>query len=683
MINGDITYEKDSEGNKAGNPKLDGKSLSESSYQPPEEILKLFAQVQGDFLANWALQNRPFNEFDQLSLLQRANIDQQTFGAFVGATFLPATQSWRWRGRKNTARNKIMGILAHMIAGMLFPYVYAYNEEDKEEELSAAVMRTLVEAHLKKANYDVKYMFFVLSALVNPAVFVEVEFVEAMQRVKTRLKDGTYKVEWAVDELMSGIGLNNVPIDTLLLSDFFTFDLQRQPNIVRVRRISYDEARSIYGGKHIVDGKDQFDYVEAGKTKIVQGGSKQIVYDVDWTTGDQNFVQEITAYYRPEDLEVTFVGGVFMGNFKDVYNSNPFKHRRMSMINNEYKSIPIYPFAKTGFEPLDPNGRFAYYKSASFKEFWDDASINRMYQITQDATYLDVFKPIFGSGIASLNADAMVPGNFIGMPMGATVTPYQLGPNLQASLALIRKNEEDMSLSTQSQEQGGVPQPGVTATASLKAEQNAKIIMSNTSLMIVDLIRQIGELVGDDILMHTTVGEVDATVPEALNMKYKTVKLQTKEDGKDVTKVVEFDTQMMNPNFTKEKANEMEWAMFEEAGGMESNSIKYKVNPYKFARLKFSYFVDPGIFISRSMGTDKLRADRAVAIMTSPAIAPYINMPEVVRDFVVKDYSNGDPDKYLKTEEQIQQEQDKQMMQGTQANGNLANTVMSQTATAG
>lgn len=678
MISGLITDE-------SGIPKLQGKTLEVSSYQPSDEILKLFAQVQQDYLANWSLQNRPYNEFDQLSLLQRANIDQQTFGAFVGATFLPATQQWRWRGRKNTARNKIMGILAHMIAGMLFPYVYAYNEEDKEEELSAAVMRTLVEAHLKKANYDVKYMFFVLSALVNPAVFVEVEYVEAMQKIKTKLADGSYKLEWAVDELLSGIGLNSVPIDSLLLADFFTFDLQRQPNIVRVRRISYDEARSIYGnGKFMVDGKDQFDYVEAGKTRVVQAGnSKQIVYDVDWTVADQNFVQEITAYYRPEDLEVTFVGGVFMGNTKDVYNSNPFKHRRMSMINNEYKSIPVYPFAKTGFEPIDPNGRFAYYKSAAFKEYWDDASINRMYQITQDGTFLDVFKPIFGSGIASLNADAMVPGNFIGMPSGATVTPYQLGANLQASMLLIRKNEEDMSLSTQSQEQGGVAQPGVTATASLKAEQNAKIIMSNTSLMIVDLIRQIGELVGDDILMHTTVGEVDATVPEALNMKYKTVRLQTKEDGKDVTKVVSFDSSMMSPNFTKEKADELEWKMFEDAGGMDSKSIVYKVNPYKFARLKFNYFVDPGIFISRSMGTDKLRADRAVAIMTSPAIAPYINMPEVVRDFVVKDYSNGDPEKYLKTQDEIQAEQEKQLAQGTQSNGNLANTVLAQTATAG
>ena len=641
MISGIVT-------NEEGNPvDSKGKSLTESPYNPPQEIKDLFAQVQADYLNNWSLQNRPFNEFDQVSLLQRTNLDQQTFGAFVGASFLPATQSWRWKGRKNTARNKIIGILAHVISGMLYPFVYAYDEENKEDEMTAKVMRIQIEHHLKKANYEMKFLFMMLSALVNPAVFVEIEYVEALQRIKTKLKDGSYKVEEVVDELLSGIGLNIIPIDQILLADFFTFDLQRQPNIARVRRISYDEARSIYAGKYFIDGKDQFDYVEAGKTKVMPSGqSKQIIYDIDWTVGDQNYVQEITMYYRPEDLEVTFVGGVFMGNYKDVYNSNPFKHRRMSMIGDEYKSIPVYPFAKSGFEPLDPNGRFAYYKSAAFKEFWDDASLNRMYQLAQDGTFLDVIKPIFGSGVASLNADAMVPGNFIGMPAGASVTPYQLSPNVNAALALMRQNSDDLSLSTQDALQSGVAEKGITATASMKAEQNAKVIMNVFSTMVADLVRQIGTLVMDDILAHTTVGEIDATVPEALNMKYKTIRLKSKEDGKDVTQIINYDTGMMAPNFTKERANQLEWEMFEEHGGIDSKTFEYRVNPYKFARCSFQMYVDPQQIISRSLGTDQMRKERAFQMLMDPRVMPYINVPEVVDHFLLKEYSEGDPDKF-------------------------------------
>ena len=641
MIAGTITLED-------GKPLLNGETLSESPYNPPQEIKDLFAQVQKDYLNNWSLQNRPFNEFDQMSLLQRTNLDQQTFGAFVGATFLPATQSWRWRGRKNTARNKIIGILAHVISGMLYPFVYAYNEENKEDEMTAKVMRILIENHLKKANYEMKFLFMMLSALVNPAVFVEVEYVEALQKIKTKMKDGSYKIEHVVDELLSGIGLNIVPIDSILLADFFTFDIQRQPNIARVRRISYDEARSIYGnGKFMIDGKDQFDYVEAGKTRLMPSGiSNQTIYDVDWTVADQNYVQEITMYYRPEDLEVTFVAGVFMGNFKDVYNSNPFKHRRMSMIGNEWKTIPVYPFAKSGFEPLDPNGRFAYYKSAAFKEFWDDASLNRMYQLAQDGTFLDVIKPIFGSGVASLNADAMVPGNFIGMPQGATVTPYQLSPNVNAALALMRQNSDDLSLSTQDALQSGVAEKGITATASLKAEQNAKVIMNVFSTMVADLVRQVGSLVMDDTLAHTTVGEIDATIPESLNMKYKTIRLQSKENGRDVTQVINFDTNMMASDFNKDKANELEWKMFEENGGMDAKTFEYRVNPYKFARCSFNMYVDPQQIISRSLGTDQARKERAYQMLMDPRVMPYINVPEVIDKFILEDYSEGDPDRF-------------------------------------
>jgi hypothetical protein len=179
-----------------------GNKLAVSAYQPNPEVVKLFTRVQMDYQTAWRLQHRPFDEFDGYSLLERSRMDQQTFGAYVGASQEPIHKQWRWKGRKNTARNKIIGILAHVIAGMLFPYAYAYNEEDEEDKMTAKVMRILIENHLKKANYELKFLFMMTSALVNPAVFAEVEYVEAMQRIKIKNEDGTYRVEVAVDELL-------------------------------------------------------------------------------------------------------------------------------------------------------------------------------------------------------------------------------------------------------------------------------------------------------------------------------------------------------------------------------------------------------------------------------------------------------------------------------------------------
>lgn len=629
-----------------------GKSLTQSAYNPSEEIKKLFAQVQTDYQIAWSLQNRPFDEFDGYSLLQRSRLDQQTFGAFVGAQFVPEQKRWRWRGRKNTARNNVIGILAHVIAGMLFPYCYAYNEDDEEDKMTAKVMRILIENHLKKADYELKFLFMMTSALVNPAVFVEIDYIEAMQRIKIKNDDGTYRVEEAVDELLSGLNLNIIPIDSILLADFFTFDLQKQPNILRVQRISYDEARKIYAGKYFdEEGKDQFDYVRAGMTRIVMSGvSNQTLFDIEWTEADINYVQIITAKYRPEDLEVTFVGGVYIGPMKDVYNSNPFKHRRMSLIKDNWVSIPVYNYAKSGFEPLDPAGRFAYYKSACFKEFWDDASQNRAYQLAQDGMSLDVIKPVFMAGVAKVDSTVMVPGATVGMPMGASITPYQMSPNLVAALNIMRENKADMSLSTQDAQQMGNAQPGVTATASLKAEQNAKVILGVFATMIADLIRQVGELTMDCIIMHTTVGEIDATISSNLKMKYQNIMIKGKENGKDVTNKISFSSEMMGDNITKKKANDLEWDMFYKNGGMQATQMEYKVNPYKFARYKYSLYIDPQQIISRSMGTDQLRKDRAFNILMDPRVSPFVDQKAVVDKFVLEEYSDGDPDEFKKKE---------------------------------
>ncbi len=628
-----------------------GKALAESAYNPPDEVKKLFARVQTDYQVAWSLQNRPFDEFDGYSLLQRARLDQQTFGAFVGCEYVPAQKRWRWKGRKNTARNNIIGILAHVIAGMLFPMCEAYNDEDEEDEMTARVMQILIEDHLKKAGYEVKFLFMMTSALVNPAVFVQVEYIEALQRVKSKLADGSYKVTEAVDELMSGLNLNIRPIDEILLGDFFTFDINRQPYLCELRRISYDQARAENAGKYFIDGVDQFDFVRAGQTHVMMSlQSNQTLYDIDWTEADQNYVQELVIKYRAEDLEVKFVGGVFLGEATDIYNSNPFSHRRMSMLGDKWVSIPVYNIAKSGFEPLDPAGRFAYYKSAAFKEFWDDASQNRAYQLAQDGMSLDVIKPIFMSGVAKVDSTVMVPGAAIGMPAGAQVTPYQLGPNIAAALDIMRVNKDDLSLSTQDQQQSGQAAPGVTATASIKAEQNAKVILSVFGVMIADLVKQIGTLCMDIEIMHTTIGEVDATVPNSLNMKFKKFLSKGKENGKDITNKIEFSSDM--GNITPDKADDLEWQMFKDAGGMQTTQRNYKVNAYKFARTSFSVYMDADQIISRSMGTDQLRKDRAFNILMDPRVQPYINPEAVVDKFVLEEYSDGDPDEFKATDQQ-------------------------------
>lgn len=634
MIDGLVT-------DKDGNPLTStGAKLSQSSYSPSEEVLKLFQRCQGDYQRAWRLQHRPFEEFDGMSLLQRSKLDQRTFGAYVGAEYVPKQKAWRWKGRKNTARNKLIGLLAHMIAGMLYPLVNAQNMEDEEDKITAQVMRIMVEEHLRKAGYQMKFMYMALSALVNPAVFVEVDYLVAYQRIKEQAANGKVQIKEAIDTLLTGLNLNVIPIDQILLGDFFTGDIQRQPFIVRVDRISWDQARKIYG-EH-----EDFTYVQAGKTRIVMTGNEHsTLYDIEWTEADQTAVQVLTFYYRDEDIEACFVGGVFMGNSTDIYNTNPFRHRRMSLIGDEWKTIPVYPFAKSGFEPLDPTGRFAYYKSGAFKEYWDDASVNKSYQLLQDGMYLDVIKPIMGTGITKVDNQIVAPGAYITTPnKDATLSAWSMGSNLPQAMAVLQENKSDVSDSTLSPIMQGQLGGHQTAYAVNAALTNAKIMLGLFSFMMADLIKQVGELTVDCVVLHTTQGQLDATLPEALSIKYKTQLIKTKDKGRDVTNKIIFTDALLNKKYTDDQVREKNWNLWEKAGGQTSDQRIFEVNPYRFARTVFTMWVDPDKITSAAIGLNRDQKMEDIKMLTLPFVYPYVD-PKALAMEVIEEYGGENPDR--------------------------------------
>lgn len=634
-----------------------GNMVSKSAYQPPVELMKLFARCQTDYGIAWQLQHRPFQEFDGCSLLQRANLDQQTFGAYVGAEYVPRNKSWRWRGRKNIARNKIIGILAQVMASILIPTVYATDDQNNESKDCAKVMRILIEEHLRRAGYEIKFMFMVLCALVNPATFVNVEYIKKMQNVKVNLPGGKSEIRQAVDDLMSGLMLNIVPVDELLLGDFFIFEMQGQPFLVRLRRISYDTARGIYAKRFFdtVNGKevDRFDYVQAGKTRVFAATQEnQTLYDIEWTEGDRTAVQEATFFYRGEDLQLTWVGGVFMGNFdpehpEEVYNTNQFTHRRMTQVGDAWGSMPVYPFAKSGAEPLDPQMRFAYYKSIAFKEFWDDATLNMAHRLLVDGMHLDVMKPILISGISKYDSNVIAPGAVASLPKEAVVSPYQLGPNLAAAGNVLAKQESDLADSTIAPILMGQMGTRQSATAAAAALANAKRMLTVITTLIADLIRQIGELSIDCIISNETIGELNEELPGSLGMKFATFLVRGSEKGRDVTHKIRMTDKYIGRVLTEKQKQDREWHLWEEAGGTSKDAMKiWEINPYQFARRKYTCAVDADEMLDMSTGAVQARKDKALSVLTSPMVAPWTDQEQVVNDFAIEEYGGNDPERY-------------------------------------
>lgn len=641
-----------------GTPSEAYNKLSKSKYQPTGDVLKLWQKIQQDYQIAYMLQHRPFKEFDGVSLLERAKLDQETFAAYVGAEYVPEHKKWRFKGRKNTSRNKLISICARMLAGMLYPTVHAHNEMNEEDKMTAKVMKLRIESHLKKAGYETKFLFMILSALVNPAVFVQVEWVEMMQKIK----DGG-AIEEVLNESLSGLALNIIPIDEIMLPDFYsgTGNLQRLNCVLRVRRIPWDEARAKWEGKYFTTDSagqrvDLFSYVTAGATRIfITGNENQELFDIEWTEADKTYVQEITAYYPYEDLEVAVVGGVLLVNEEDVYNKNPFTHRRYTLTEKGWKSFPVLPIVMSGFEPLDPTGRFAYYKSGSFKMFWDDKSINTMHRLAHDGTYLDVIKPTIMSGVAKVDSSVLVPGGTFGIPAGGTISQYSLGPNLKAVWAAVDAYDRDLESSSAANPVPEPNKPGIPATQTQVAVQQAKLFMSVFALLTADLVKRVGELVIDCEVNYGCTGEIDHSIPGKLNLKDKTSVLKGKEKGRNITHKIIFTSKHAGKKYTQKQLEDKEWELYEKGGKTNeeranSDQRTYEVNPYGYARTVYECVMDSEQILDKSIGAVQQRKVNAFNILKDPAISPFTDQGEVA-DSIIDEFGGelvDDPDKLKK-----------------------------------
>ena len=96
----------------------------------------------------------------------------------------------------------------------------------------------------------------------------------------------------------------------------------------------------------------------------------------------------------------------------------------------------------------------------------------------------------------------------------------------------------------------------------------------------------------------------------------------------------------------------MEWDLYEKSGGEASDQRIWLINPYRFARLRYSMYIDADQIVMKSMGTDRLEKERAFEKLMDPRVMPFIDPEAVVTDFVIEEYSEGDPDRYKRKESQ-------------------------------
>lgn len=600
-----------------------------SAYQEPFEVQELTSVSEIDLQTGDEILTRPFEEFNNMSLIQRANLDQKDWLAWSESPSENPDESWMFTGTSNATRNAIISTAAHLTQEVIYPKSYAQNDDDEEDIAAAQVMDNALEYNCRRDNYQETFLYGTISGLVNPVSYFKVEYARDFQEITVGTAENFSKKK-VIDDEYSGFQYSLLPLDEVLLGNPYVFEMQKQPFVIHRRRITYKAAEQKFGNH------PNWEHVRPGIYTRLNAGDN-LFYDVD-DQDDSSVVVE-TYSYRHTDMQFDRVNGLYMSNPNVDYL--PMRHR-------DNKNRPKYNIVKYGAEPID-SMRFAYFKSLASKLSNDKELVDRMRQNAVDASTFSTFPSIFTMGAGKMDKSVFIPATVVDLHKDAKVSPATGVANPSFAYEAARNAEIDMNKASVGPQSSGIGAgPQKTRGEAELLQQNAITNLGIIGQMLVNgMIRPIGELMMDDIIRYQTVGESMELSGGALGMKYQTLILNDKViNGDKKTVVINFTDRWAGRNISDEEKEKMEVELFDKAG---DNKVLFEVNPALWSRSQFMIVVDGGALRPKSERQDvnaKLAIyDRALA---NPLIA---NDPEkladVTRDLLFEPTLKGESAKYI------------------------------------
>ena len=599
-----------------------------SNYQPAIEVQDRLSMIGNDFSTGNEIMNKTYREFNDLSLINRQSIDQRTYNAWQEPLSDNPDDAWKSNAVRPITRNKIISIAAHVTGSLIFPRLFAQNENDDEDKDAAIVMRDLMEWRAEQADYSKTFVYSIISALVNPAVIVHTEFSEVFRTVKEPNDKGGFDKETILDDLFSGYQDIIVPVDELYIENIYEHNIQKQGFLIWRKFPSFDSAQAKYG-----DNENFKKYVRPG-VQIMFSDDDSTFYEAYDKDLEGRLVEELIYYNRSLDLQIVVVNGVMI---TDVDQPNPRKDKK-------------YPFGKTGYELFD-EGKFFYYRSLANKTSVDDDVVNILYRMIIDGTFLQLMPPTATFGEEEIDASVIAPGmNTAFESADSKIQKIDVGGDLTAGYNALNKVESSISESSADPLQSGQALKGQqTAFEISRLEQNARTMLGLFGHMIGFLVKDLGELFVSDILQFMTVGDVMQVTSPASRIKFRNFIIPDRiVEGKKITRKIMFDMDLPEDQTADERL-EGSFDLMEEEGGFDSDNHIMKVNPTLFRDIKFKVKVSPDVVTPPSDNVKKAlnleEYDRAIA-------NPLVDQEAITRDLLLGSYeqTKEDTDKYIKKE---------------------------------
>jgi len=606
---------------------FDKKNATKSNYKATPEVIERTQMVVSDYEVGHHILNKPWEEYNFRSIIEEVNANRKSFNSYVPPRSQDPNDSWRAQTIRPIVRAKLISIAAHVTANMIVPGVFAQNANDQEDKEAAKIFVDLIEWAIENSNYERSFINAVITALVDPVVYVNQDFREVMKKVRMMKDDGTYEVKEIVDEVMSGFATHILPTQDVYFSNMFEPDIQRQRFIILRKAVDYADAKAVYGSH------PDFAHVKKGYQTLYISEENSFYEQRDETI-KENQVEVVTYWNRSEDLELTYVNGILVC---DV--NHPMR-----------RADKLYPIAKSGYEPVN-NGVFFMYKSAANKIGYDEDLINTLYNYVMDGTFLALMPPMALYGDEDIDGPSViVPGAVTSLREKSRLESIAPRSDLRAGLEAINVVEKSIAESTQdSSRQGVAGGREQTAYEVATLEQNAKTALGLFGKMIGFLVQDIGKLMLGDVIQYMTVPMLSEITGIDSPLKYKTILVPNRiEGGKKKTRKIVFDDDLLgSEEMSDSQLFDKSLKVLEEEGMDSDMSIAY-VNPQLIKTVKTKVYIDPKQMASRSLSLERAMKlelyDRAIQ-------NPTVDIGAVTSDFLFEPFELGSADKYMKKEQ--------------------------------
>ncbi len=239
----------------------------------------------------------PYKFFDDMTFAQAYVTNQDAANTYLQKK----KNKTEIRVNTGTTEKKIETIWNELNSLNIKPKIYAFDEQDNEEPALATGFTNIVKRTNQIEQDEEYWSDFIRELLTQPAVFPYETFQQ--KAVYDKRKDGQfkYKISSCKKKLLSGLQVYLGDI-TIPARDF-----QEQPYIVIHEKVSFNEAKQLYG-----DNKN-WKYVKEGRTGAISGlFDYKLVEGVSNEVEDGNSVDIIHYFNAPDDEYNCLINGVMM-----------------------------------------------------------------------------------------------------------------------------------------------------------------------------------------------------------------------------------------------------------------------------------------------------------------------------------------------------------------------------------